>query len=65
MTTALPLTDVVLVWSALLFSGLSVGLEALRDSPEWRAWRASTERATLWEILTLQHVPDARSAFGR
>jgi hypothetical protein len=65
MTTALPLTEVVLIWSALLFPVLSVGLEALRNSPEWRAWRASTERATLWEMLTLQHVPDARSAFGR
>jgi hypothetical protein len=65
MMVALPLAGVVVVWTALLFVPLSLGLEALRNSPEWRAWASRTERATLWEMLTFQHVPDMRSTVRR
>jgi hypothetical protein len=58
IATELPLGLVAAVWSALLFVPLSVGLEALRDSPEWRAWAARTKGATLWEMITFRHVPN-------
>jgi hypothetical protein len=54
----LPLAEVAAIWSATLFVPLSIGLESLRASPEWRAWSAATERATLWQMITFQHVPN-------
>ena len=58
IATELPLLLVVAIWSAVLFVPLSIGLESLRNSPEWRAWSARVERATLWEIITFRHVPN-------
>jgi hypothetical protein len=58
--TELPLSVVVAIWSAVMFVPLSIGLEALRDSPEWRAWSARVEHATLWQMITFQHVPDEK-----
>lgn len=57
MITELPLPIPVAIWSALLFIPLAIGLESLRDSPEWRALSAQTRRASLWEMITFQHVP--------
>jgi hypothetical protein len=57
MITELPLPIPVAIWSALLFIPLAIGLESLRDSPEWRALSARSERASLWEMITFQHVP--------
>jgi hypothetical protein len=62
IATELPLVDVAAIWSALLFVPLCVGLESLRESPEWRAWSARTEHATFWELVTLRHAPRARAA---
>ncbi len=55
--TELPLPLAVAIWSAILFVPLAIGLEALRNSPEWKAWSARSERASLWEMITFQHVP--------
>jgi hypothetical protein len=56
--TELPQLVAVAIWSAVLFVPLSIGLESLRNSPEWRAWSARMERATLWEMITFRHVPN-------
>jgi hypothetical protein len=45
IATELPLVVVVAIWSAVLFVPLSIGLESLRNSPEWRAWSERLERA--------------------
>ncbi len=58
IATELPLAEVAAIWSTILFVPLSIGLESLRGSPEWREWSASTERATLWQMITFQHVPN-------
>ena len=55
--TELPLPMGVAIWSAILFVPLSIGLEALRGSPDWKALSARSERASLWEMVTFQHVP--------
>jgi len=55
--TELPLPMGVAIWSAILFVPLAMGLEALRDSPEWKALSARSEHASLWEVITFQHVP--------
>ena len=55
--TELPLPVGVAIWSAILFVPLAIGLEALRNSPEWKALSARSERASLWEMMTFQHVP--------
>ena len=55
--TGLPLPMAVAIWSAILFVPLAIGLEALRNSPEWKALSARSERASLWEMITFQHVP--------
>jgi hypothetical protein len=65
MVTALPLPIVVGIWSAILFVPLAIGLESLRDSPEWRALSAQTKRASLWEMITLGHVPHIDQKSGR
>jgi hypothetical protein len=57
IVTESPLPMVVAIWSGLLFVPLAVGLEALRNSPEWKALSARSERASLWEMITFQHVP--------
>lgn len=61
---ALPLPAAIAIWSALAIVPLSAGLESLRESPEWRAWAARTERATLLEMLTFRHVPAVRPGGG-
>lgn len=48
IATELPLLVVAAIWSAMLFVPLSTGLEARRNSPEWRAWSARMEGTTLW-----------------
>jgi hypothetical protein len=60
MIAALPLPVVVGLWSALLFVPLSIGLESLRGSAEWRAWAAHMEHATVWDMLTFRHIPHLR-----
>jgi hypothetical protein len=62
IATELPLWAVGAIWLGVLFVPLSVGLESWRNTPEWRAWSARGERATLWEVITLRHVPDMRSS---
>jgi hypothetical protein len=57
MVTELPLPIVVAIWSAILFVPLAIGLESLRDSPEWRALSEQTKRASLWEMIRFRHVP--------
>jgi hypothetical protein len=49
----------------VLFVPLSIGLESLRNSPEWRAWSARTEHATLWQMITFRHVPNVRPKSDR
>ena len=61
----LPLLAVVAIWSALLFVPLSLGLESLRKSPEWQAWSAHAEHATLWDMITFRHVPHIRAKAHR
>lgn len=61
IATEMPLLVVVAIWSAVLVVPLSIGAESLRDSPEWRAWSARVERATLWDMITFRHVPSIRS----
>jgi|RhiMetdeSRZDD1v2_1073273.scaffolds.fasta_scaffold33417_5 hypothetical protein len=61
MIDQLPLPAVVAIWLGIAWVPLSLGLEALRDSPEWRAWRARSEQASLWETITFRHVPDVHS----
>ena len=53
----LPLPAVAAIWLGVAWVPLSLGLESLRDSPEWRAWRARADRASLWEMITFRHVP--------
>lgn len=60
IATELPLLVVGAIWLCVLFVPLSVGLESLRNSPEWRAWSNRVERATLWDMITFRHVPDVR-----
>jgi hypothetical protein len=60
MISALPLPVVVAIWSGVLCVPLSIGLEALRGSAEWRAWAAHMEHATLWDMLTFRHIPRLR-----
>jgi hypothetical protein len=65
IATALPVPAVVAIWSALLCVPLSVGLETLRASPEWRAWSAHMEHTTVWEMITYRHMPDLRPKSNR
>lgn len=62
IATELPLPAVIAIWLGALWVPLSIGLESLRDSPEWRAWKAHQEHAGLWDVITFRHVPDMRSA---
>jgi hypothetical protein len=59
IATGLPLPAVAAIWSTLLFIPLSIGLEARRRSPEWRAWAERANQATLWQMIALRHLPDA------
>ena len=58
IVTVLPLSAVIVIWGAVMFVPLCLGLEALRNSPEWRAWSAHMERASLWEMVTFHHIPN-------
>jgi hypothetical protein len=57
----LPVPAVIAVWTGLLFVPLSLGLEAARNSEEWRAWSEQTKNASLIDMLTLRHIPDLHS----
>ncbi len=55
-----PMSLVLFWWSCWVLAPLSVGMETLRGSPEWRAWSERMEHVTLLDMLALRHIPTRR-----
>ena len=58
MSRFLPAPLFVLWWICWLLVPLTLGIEALRGSREWRAWSEHMEHVTLRDMLALRHIPN-------
>jgi hypothetical protein len=49
---------------AFILTPLSIAIESRLKTDAWQAWAARTDRASLWSVLTFQHIPDLRAGRG-
>jgi hypothetical protein len=56
------------LWAVLVLS-LAAGpillwIESRKNPAQWRAWKNYMERVSLWDVVTMRHIPKLRSREG-